>query len=160
MGQPGFVLVVKRVKDVGRLGRWILRLSPFKFKLTHMRGSENVVVVALSRMFEGRSPDDPESICATMLNSLPLVYSSLQEHQWDDQLCKDLRKAVERKENAANKFQIYNQLLCYFPRGARRRRWVVPVSLKSMVMQYFHDGIFAAHLGAWKTFGKVSSNLW
>jgi len=27
-------------------------------------------------------------------------------------------------------------------------------------MQYFHDGIFAGHLGARKTLGKISSNLW
>jgi len=95
-----------------------------------------------------------------MLNSLPLVYSSLQDHQRDDPFCKDLREGVENKERRANNFRIYNQLLCYFPRGAKRRRWVVPICLKGMVLQYFHDGIFAGHLGAWKTFGKVSSNFW
>ena len=30
--------LLKRVKDVGRLGRWILRLSPIKFKVVHTRG--------------------------------------------------------------------------------------------------------------------------
>jgi hypothetical protein len=152
--------LLKRVKDVGRLGRWILRLSPFKFKVTHTRGTDNVVADALSRMFEGQSPDDPEAVCGMMMDSLPLVYSSLKEHQRDDGFCENLRKGVERKDHTANKFQLHNQLLCYFPRGARKRRWVVPVSLKGMVMRYFHDGIFAGHLGARKTLGKVSSNLW
>jgi len=47
--------LLKRVKDVGRLGRWILRLSSFKFKVTHTRGTDNVVADALSRMFEGHT---------------------------------------------------------------------------------------------------------
>jgi hypothetical protein len=44
--------LLRRVKDVGRLGRWILRLAPFKFKVVHTRGVDNVVADALSRMFE------------------------------------------------------------------------------------------------------------
>jgi hypothetical protein len=73
--------------------------------------------------------------------------------------CEDLKKRVEKKEAAANKFQMYKGL-CYFPRGAKRRRWVVPPSLRGMVIRYFHDGIFAGHLGARNTLGKVSSNFW
>jgi len=45
--------LLKRVKDVGRLGRWILGLAPFKFKVKHTRGVDNVVADSLSRMFEG-----------------------------------------------------------------------------------------------------------
>jgi hypothetical protein len=30
--------LLKRVKEIGRLGRWILRLAPFKFKVVHTRG--------------------------------------------------------------------------------------------------------------------------
>jgi hypothetical protein len=39
------------VKDVGRLGRWILRLAPFKFKVCHTKGSDNIVADMLSRVF-------------------------------------------------------------------------------------------------------------
>jgi len=35
--------LLKHVKDVGHLGRWLLRLSPFKFKVRHTRGVDNVV---------------------------------------------------------------------------------------------------------------------
>jgi hypothetical protein len=45
--------LLRRTKDVGRLGRWMLRLAPFKFKVRHTRGVDNVVADALSRMFEG-----------------------------------------------------------------------------------------------------------
>jgi hypothetical protein len=83
--------LLKRVKDVGRLGRWILRLSPFKFKVNHVRGVDNVVAEALSRMFEGVSEEVPEVSCAALLESLPLVYSSLEEHQREVAFCKSLR---------------------------------------------------------------------
>jgi hypothetical protein len=32
--------------------------------------------------------------------------------------------------------------------------------LRCMVVRYFHDGIFAGHLGTRKTLGKISSNCW
>jgi hypothetical protein len=47
--------LLKKVKDVGRLGRFILRFAPFKIKVKHTRGLENVVADALLRMFEGGS---------------------------------------------------------------------------------------------------------
>jgi len=91
---------------------------------------------------------------------LPLVYSSLQEHQGDDVLCQDLKTKVENKIAAAGNFCIHNGLLCYFPKKARRRRWVEPSSLRSILLQYFHNGILAGHLGARKTLGKIVSNFW
>jgi hypothetical protein len=68
--------LLKRTKDVGRLGRWILRLAPFK----HTQGTDNVVAYALSHMFEGVERDTPEEQCVAIIQSLPLVYSSLAEH--------------------------------------------------------------------------------
>jgi len=122
-------------------------------------GADNMVADALSRMFEGQTFESPEMICANLLNSLPLVYYSLYEHHKDDVFCQDLRKKVEGKEASGKNFQIYKDLLCYFPRSAKRRRWVVPPCLRSMVIRYFHDGILAGHLGAPKILGKICSNL-
>jgi hypothetical protein len=151
--------LLKRVKDVGRLGRWILRLAPFKFQVRHTRGVDNVAD-ALSRMFEGHCPENPETACASILGSLPLVYLSLEEHQRDDVLCRGLVKKMKGKEAAGNNFQIHNGLLCYFPKRARKRRWVVPSSLRPMLLRYSHDGVFAGHLGARKTLSKSASNFW
>jgi hypothetical protein len=83
--------LLKRAKDVGRLGRWILRLTPFKFQVRHIRGTDNVVADALSRMFEGQVPETPEKAYMGLLQSLPLVYSSVSDHQKQDPFCVDLR---------------------------------------------------------------------
>ena len=44
----------RNVKMVGRLGRWILRLASYKFKVYHTKEADNVVEDTLSRMFEGK----------------------------------------------------------------------------------------------------------
>jgi len=87
----------RNVKDVGRLGRWILRLARFKFKVHHTRGTDNVVADSLYRMFEGREVTDQEEGLLAMIQGLPLVYTSLEEHQKEDPLCKDLLEALKRK---------------------------------------------------------------
>ena len=152
--------LLKRVKDVGRLGRWIVSLSPFKFKIKHTRGVDNVVAYVLSRMFEGERSENPEIICATMFDSWPLIYSSVQEHQGKNAFCNDLRGKVENKEASGKNYFMHNGALCYLPKKARRRRWVVPPSLRAMLLQYYHDGIFAGQLAARKKFAKIASNFW
>ena len=35
--------LLRKTKEIGRLGRWVLRLAPSKFRVKHTKGSENVV---------------------------------------------------------------------------------------------------------------------
>jgi len=46
--------LLRRVNDVGRLARWVLRLGSFKFRVKHTPGTDNVVADALSRMREAQ----------------------------------------------------------------------------------------------------------
>ena len=152
--------LLKRVKENGRLGRWVLRLAPFKFKIKHTKGADNVVVDALPRMFEGQSHKTPEMACAAMLQSLPLIYSSLEEHQAEDEFCKDIKQKITTNPAAVNNFQIHKQLVCFFPKRAKRHRWVIPAILRPMLMKYFHDSALAGHLGTFKTFHRIAANFW
>jgi hypothetical protein len=63
--------LLRGAKNVGRLGRRVLRLAPFKIRVKRMRGADNVVANALSRMFEGECRETPEMKCAALLLSLP-----------------------------------------------------------------------------------------
>jgi hypothetical protein len=71
-------------------------------------------------MFEGQEVTDQEGLLA-MIQGLPLVYTSLEEHQKEDPLCKDLLEALKRGDKTVTKFQLHNNLLCYQPKGAKTR---------------------------------------
>ena len=152
--------LLKRVKEIGRLGRWIIRLAPFKFRVIHKKGSENVVADALSRVFEGTAPHSPQMLCTVVLESLPLVYSSLEEHQRQDPYCEDIRQRIASNSADVGNFRVHKNLVCFMPRGAKRRRWVVPPILRTLLLKYFHDAAFAGHLGAFKTYHRIAANFW
>jgi len=133
---------------------------PYQFKDQHTRGRNNVVADTLSRMFGHVSENNTEVLCAVLLDSLPLVYSSLAEHQAEDDFFADIHGRVQAKLPGSENFQIRKVLLCYCPRQAKRRRWVVPPSLREMLLKYFHGAVFSGHLGAWKTYHKIASNFW
>jgi hypothetical protein len=58
--------LLKRVKDIGLLERWILRLAPFKGLVKHTRDIDNEVDDALSRMFDKNSGETPKINCAAL----------------------------------------------------------------------------------------------
>ena len=145
---------------MGCLGRWILRLAPFKFKVQHTCGHDNVVADALSQMFGDVSENNTEVSCAVLLDLLPLVYSSLAEHQAKDDFCAHIQGKVQPNLTGTENFQLYEGLLCYCPRQVKRRRWVIPPSLREMLLKYFHDAVSSGHLVPWKTYHKIASKFW
>ena len=70
------------------------------------------------RVFVGKSSDSPEMICAVLLESLPLVYSSIEEHQADNSFCKKLRQKILTGGADVHKFQIHKNLVFFFPKNA------------------------------------------
>jgi len=94
------------VKEIGRLGRWVLRLVPFKFRVKHTRGCDNVVADAVSPTFEGKICEGTELTCANLLESLPLVYSSIESHQADATFCKDMRAKLFADTARMDKFTV------------------------------------------------------
>jgi len=102
------------VKDIRRLGRWILRLAPFKFRAKHTRGFDNVVADALSPMFEGNAGEIPEVSCAALWQSLPLVYSSLGTHQKEDAYCIDLMNKLHANPESVDSFQVWKEGVALF----------------------------------------------
>jgi hypothetical protein len=52
-------------------------------------------------MFEKEIVENPEFNCAVLRESLPLVYSSLKEHQEADALCKELWGKVQQAQGGA-----------------------------------------------------------
>jgi len=126
----------------------------------HTKGTENVVADALSRVFEGRVQEGPDIICASLVGSLLLVYFSIAEHQSDEPSCVDLRQKLVTGQPGTDNFLIYRDLVCFHPKGAKGRRWVVPTILRPMLLKYFLNSALAGHLGAFKTFHRIAVNFW
>jgi hypothetical protein len=145
----------RNVKEVGRLGRWIMRLASFKFKVCHTKGADNVVADTLSRMFEGMEDVVQDEETLAVLQGLPLVYTSLEEAQHNDPWCISVKESLNAGGSTKLKF-VEHSLLCYYPKGAKARRYAVPVLLRPMLVKYFHDSHISGHLGAFKTWKKLT----
>ena len=60
-----------------------MRLSAFKYVPRHIRGSDNVIADALSRMFE--PADEPNKpVIAPLVVNFPLAFADLSSHQAQD----------------------------------------------------------------------------
>lgn len=84
------------------------------------------------------------------------MYISLEE----DPLSKDLVEALKKGDPTATKFQLHNNLLCYQPKGTKRRRYITPLPLRPMLLKYFHDSPMFRHLGTFKTWKKVGCQFY
>jgi hypothetical protein len=140
-------------KELGRIGRWLLRLAPFKFKVSHISGKSNVVADCLTRQYEELSADD--TFTGLVLQHLPEAFRSIREHQSEDPFCKDLRRKVAQADPASKPFKLVNETLVYQPSRASAKRYVLPESLRPMVLQYFHGSTLSAHLGMTKTLSRI-----
>jgi hypothetical protein len=49
-----------------------------------------------------------------------------------------------------------NETLAVLSPEAKVKRYLVPQELKAMVLDYYHDSAFGAHLGIAKMFRKIS----
>ena len=104
---------------MGLLCRWVLRLASFKFMVKHTWGADNVVADASSRVFEGTFCESPEITCAALIESLPLVYSSIEENQTGDSFCKDLRRITLAGQAGVDNFRIHKNLVFLSEEGQK-----------------------------------------
>ena len=77
-----------------------------------------------------------------VLQGLPLGYTSLEEAQKKDTWCKSVIKDLENGGVNKQKFTVHKKLLCYYPKGAKARRYVVRAVMRPMLIRYFHDSNF------------------
>ena len=77
--------VLARPRKSGRLARWAVRISAFKFKVTHIRSSQNRIADTLSRMFDGYPCEDVSDETSdskfkiqNIMSQLPLAFQSLR----------------------------------------------------------------------------------
>jgi hypothetical protein len=77
----------KHGSQLGRVGRWVMRLAPFKFDIVHVRGSYNVVVDSLSLMFDDKPVSEESPVLTGFLTSFPVSFKNLKLLQKNDSEC-------------------------------------------------------------------------
>lgn len=141
-------------KQVGKLGRWILLLSRFKFNIKHIKGSNNNVADCLSRMY-----DETEEVQCSALRDDPICSRSLQHHQINDEYCNDLRILINKGDKQRG-FKLKNDLLCKQVGKGNTWRIVLPNLLKNVILKYYHDHEISGHLGITKTTNRIKKIFW
>jgi hypothetical protein len=145
--------LLKHVKELGHIGRWILRLAPYKFKVVHIPGKSNVVADCLTRQYE----DLPEqSFLGLVLQHLPAAFQSIREHQVKDAYCREVYEKLKQHDFTAQNSRLVNDTIVFFSPKTRTKRYLVPQNLRAMILEYFHDSALSTHLGMAKTLRRIS----
>jgi transposase InsO family protein len=146
--------LLRHAKELGRIGRWVLRLAPFKFKVTHISGKANVVADCLTRQHE--DPPKEVTFSGLVLGNLPEAFQSVSEHQKKDPFCRTIYQKVIQGDRTVKNFKLVHGALVYQPVRARAKRYLLPEPLRPMVLEYFHSSPLSAHLGMSKTLNRIS----
>lgn len=154
--------------QLGKIGRWVLRLSRFRYKVHHVSGKLNVVADALSRMFDegGEQSDVSGDSVQDQLNesdvafvyAFPDLFIALKEHQERDEECERLKTQLRQDPGLPYVLEGGTLLRKGGPR--KRKRTVVPKNVRPMILRYFHDSPFGCHQGAERTLKKISRDLY
>jgi hypothetical protein len=139
---------------LGRIGRWVLRLAPYKFRVSHISGKANVVADCLTRQYEPPPPDST-TILGLVLAQLPEAFHSIRDHQ-KDEFCKDIYRRLTQGGPSVKHFKLHGGALVYHPSRVRAKRYLLPEALRPMVLEYFHRSHLSAHLGVTKTLQRVA----
>ena len=173
--------VLAHHNKLGRLGRWVHKILSLKFTVTHIGSKRNVIADCLSRGFEEKevsakenptvSTDvDKQKTCvvkgkpkgganiteavSNVINYIPFSFISIGEHQANDQEIKEKIGRLKKKENIPG-YQVRKGLLMYQRTKQKEPRIVLPKSLVSMTLKYFHDAEISGHKGVNKTMSRV-----
>ena len=105
-------------KQLGRIGRWVLRLNCYKFKVQHIRGTQNVVADTLSRMFQSptNTPESNENLATPIVNTVitefPLAFTNITQYQQQDPLLKPIIEQL-KEGIKSDKYVLSKRILCH-----------------------------------------------
>jgi hypothetical protein len=72
-------------RQLGKIGRWVAKISALKFQVRLIRGKQNIVADTLSRMFEAHLQEAPNpEVCNLTLTAFPLAFQELGKLQRED----------------------------------------------------------------------------
>jgi hypothetical protein len=148
-------------RQLGKIGRWVVKLSSFKFTVQHVKGTQNVVADTLSRMFhhtDETTVEEKQEIVGSILEDFPLAFEGILKHQKEDPelgpILQDIEAGRER-----NPYFCSKGVLCCKRRNQTGSKIVLPSILVPMAFSYFHSSTVGGHVGIYKTIQKIRQNF-
>lgn len=156
--------VLARPRKTGRIARWAVRISAFKFNVRHIKGSDNALADILSRMFEESSDSRQGSDNASQILSLPVLgevpqlFSDLRMKQQEDPIWGPIRKELSEGKHLPQ-YTLSKGILCKRTGRKGDLKICVPAGLIDPVFRYYHDSLVGGHLGVHKTLQRIKQSL-
>jgi transposase InsO family protein len=147
-------------RQLGKIGRWVAKISALKFEVRHIRGTQNIIADALSRMFETTNEqENPSSItCNLAVTEFPLAFADVRQLQDQDPELADIKARLARGEGILN-YVLSRGALYWRERRNRKLLIVVPEAAHKMLFSYFHESVVGGHLGVRKTIAKIREHF-
>lgn len=140
-----------KLNATGRLGRWSLLLQQFNLKISYRPGKTNQNADTLSRI---PRPDDTKPTCSiNILTVVPFpTESEFAAAQRNDAYCRTLIRLQ-------NRLRKRDSLISNSELLTRNDRIIVPLSLRKIVIERYHDHNMGGHLGISKTLGRINKRF-
>lgn len=142
----------------GRLARWVFKLQPFRFTISHRKGRDHVVPDALSRI-----PSD-EVLAIDLMQ--PEV--DLNSQAFDDPDYIDLKRKIQQNSSSYPDIKIVDRFVYirtdhYTGDDDQEtlawKLWI-PKNLRNSILSRFHDTTIAAHGGMSKTLELIRRSFY
>lgn len=135
-----------------RQARWLELMQNYDFEVIHRPGATNVVADALSRR-----PDLALNALTTAEAAHPAAELVRASQSKDPEYQRHLRNAESGKSSC---FRIRDGLLFFTSRKGHERLYVPEGSAREQLIFEAHDVPIAGHLGAHKTYGRLSRSFY
>jgi hypothetical protein len=146
-------------RQLGKIGRWVVKISALKFEVRHIRGTQNIVADALSQIFEPSTVEKPSPItCHLTLTDFPLAFRDLKQLQLQDTELADICSKLQRGDKIDN-YVLFKGTLYWCTRKRCGLRLVLPTAARAMVFSYLHNSPLGGHLGVNKTISKIHAHF-
>jgi len=113
-------------RQLGKIGRWVVKLSALKFQVRHIRGTQNIVTDTLPRMFDAPLPEAPNpEVCYLTRIAFPLAFQELGQLQREDPVLAGIIAKLERGDNVQN-YSLSRGTLYFRTSKRRGQNWWSP----------------------------------
>jgi hypothetical protein len=153
MDNQALMWCLSHPRQLGRIARWVIRLSAFKFDVHHIRGSQNIIADALLRVYDPGG----EFFVAPLLLDFPVLFENIATHQRSDP---DLKAIIDRLSlGDVPSYSLEKGVFHCKAHYDRHPKVIVPQVPMPPLFAYFHDSPLGGHLGVRKTIHKIRQSF-